>query len=110
MNTDPFHFNEHKDRDQDRETAILHAIGLRAAGIKYKQAQQVLLTYHVRIPAKTYWNLIRTNKLPPEDTIQVTLDTLESKRFYIRFLKKYLVENNMQKRQVIEAFLFCSPE
>lgn len=110
MNPDPFQFNEHKDRDPDRETAILHAIGLQAAGTKYKQAQQVLLTHHVRLPAKTYWNLIRTNKLSPEDKIQVTLDTLESKRFHIRYLKKYSVEDNVRKRQVIEAFFFCSPE
>lgn len=110
MNPDPFQFNEHKDRDPDRETAILHAIGLRAAGTKYKQAQQVLLTHHVRLPAKTYWNLMRTNKLSPEDKIQVTLDTLESKGFHIRCLNKYLVEDNVRKRQVIEAFFFCSPE
>ena len=36
MNPDPFQFNEHKDWDSDRETAILYTIGLRAAGTKYK--------------------------------------------------------------------------
>lgn len=40
----------------------------------------------------------------------MTLDTLESKSFHIRCLKKYLVEENVRQRQVIEAFLFCSPE
>ena len=64
----------------------------------------------MRLPAKTYWNLIRCSKLSPEEKIQVTLDTLESKRFHLRCLKKYLVENNIQERQVIEAFLFCLPE
>ena len=53
---------------------------------------------------------MRTSKLSPKDKIQVTLDTLESKSFYIRCLKKYLVEGNVQQRQVIEAFFFCSPE
>lgn len=110
MNPDPFQFNEHRDRDPDRETAISHAIGLRAAGTKYKQAQQVLLTHHVRLPAKSYWNLMRTSRLFPEDKILVTLDTLESKGFHIRCLKKYLVERNVRQRQVIEAFFFCSPE
>lgn len=110
MNPDPFQFNEHKDRDPDREIAISHAIGLRAAGIKYKQAQQVLLTHHVWLPAKAYWMLIRTNKLFPEDKIQMTLDTLEGKGFHIRCLKKYLVDDNIQRRQVVEAFLFCSPK
>lgn len=42
--------------------------------------------------------------------IEVTLDTLESKGFHLRCLKKYLVKNNIRERQVIEAFLFCSPE
>lgn len=39
MNVDPFQFNEYKDRDPDREMAILHAIELGAEGKKYKQAQ-----------------------------------------------------------------------
>ena len=110
MNPDPFQFNEHRDRDPDRETTILHAIGLRAAGTKYKQAQQVFLTHHVRLSAKAHWNLMRTSKLFAEDKIQVTLDTLESKGFHIQCLKKYLVVGNVQQRQVIEAFFFCSPE
>ena len=110
MNPDPFQSNQHKDRDPDRGKAISYAMGLRAAGTKYKQAQQVLLTHHVRLPAKAYWNLMRTNKLSPEDKIQVTLDTLEGKGFHIRCLKKYLVEDNVRQRQVIEVFLFCSPE
>ncbi len=110
MNPDPFQFNEQRDRDPDRETAISHAIRLRAAGTKYKQAQQVFLTHHVRLPAKAYWNLMRTSKLSPEDKIQVTLDTWESKGFHIRCLKWYLVEGNVQQRQVIETFFFCSPE
>lgn len=49
---------------------------------------------------------MRTNKLFLEDKIQVTLDTLESKGFHIRCLKKYLIEDNVQKHQVIEAFFF----
>lgn len=53
---------------------------------------------------------MRTNKLSPEDKIQVTLDTLEGKGFYICYLKMYLVEDNVRRRQVIEAFLFYSPE
>lgn len=36
----------------------------------------------------------------------MTLDTLETKGFHIRCLKKYLVEDNVRKRQVIEAFIF----
>ena len=36
----------------------------------------------------------------------MTLDTLENKGFHIRCLKKYLVENDVRKRQVIEAFFF----
>lgn len=38
MNPDPFQFNEHRNRDPDRETAISHAIILRAAETRYKQA------------------------------------------------------------------------
>lgn len=53
---------------------------------------------------------MQTSKLSPEDKIQVILDTLESKGFYIQCLKKYLVEKNVRQRQVIEAFFFCSPE
>ena len=49
---------------------------------------------------------MRTSKLSPEDKIQVTLDTLESKGFHIWCLKKYLVESNVRQRQVIEAFFF----
>lgn len=41
---------------------------------------------------------MRTSKLSPEDKIQVTLDTLESKDFHIRCLKKYLVEKNVRQR------------
>ena len=50
---------------------------------------------------------MRTNKFSPEDKIQVTLDTLEGKGFHICCLKKYLIEDNVRQRQVIEAFLFC---
>lgn len=64
----------------------------------------------MRLPAKDYWNFIRSNKLSPEDKIQVTLDTLDGKGFHLRCLKKYLVEENVRQRQVIEAFLFCSPK
>lgn len=64
----------------------------------------------MRLPAKTYWNLVKSSKLNPEDKIQVTLDTLEGKRFQFRYLKKYLVKNNICERQVIKAFLFYSPE
>ena len=49
---------------------------------------------------------MRTNKLSPKDKIKVTLDTLESKGFHIHSLNKYLVEDNIQKHQVIEAFFF----
>ena len=35
---------------------------------------------------------------------------MEAKGFHLRCLKKYLVENNIRKRQVIGAFLFCLPE
>lgn len=110
MNPDPFQFQEHKSRDPDFGKVLSHAIGLREAGTEYKQAQQILLTHNVRLPAETYWNLVRSSKLSPEEKIQVTLDTLEGKGFHLRCLKKYLVENNVRERQVIEAFLFCSPE
>ena len=53
---------------------------------------------------------MRTSKLFSEDKIQVTLDTLESKSFHIRCLKKYLVKRNVRQHQVIEVFFFCSPE
>lgn len=49
---------------------------------------------------------MQTSKLFPEDKIQVIFDTLESKGFHIQCLKKYLVEGNVQQRQVIEAFFF----
>lgn len=64
----------------------------------------------MRLPAKTYWNLVRSKKLSSEEKIQVTLDTLEAKGFHLLCLKKYLVENNIRERQVIEAILFCSSE
>ncbi len=53
---------------------------------------------------------MQINKLSPEDQIEGTLDTLESKSFHIRCFKKYLVEGIVRQRQVIEAFFFCSPE
>lgn len=36
MNPDSFQFNEYRDRDPNRETAILHIIRLQVAGTKYK--------------------------------------------------------------------------
>ncbi len=36
MGPDPFQFVEHRNRDPDRDSAILQATGLRAAGIKFK--------------------------------------------------------------------------
>lgn len=53
---------------------------------------------------------MRSSNVSPEDKIQVTLDTLEGKGFHLQYLKKYLVENNVCERQIIEAFLFCSPK
>ncbi len=35
---------------------------------------------------------------------------MKAKGFHLRCLKKYLVENNIQERQVIETFLFCLHE
>ena len=110
MSPDPFLFVEHRNRDPDRDSAISQAIGLRTAGIKYKQAQRVLLTRNIRLPAKDCWNLIRSSKLSKEEQVQVTLDTLEAKGFHVRCHKKYHVEENIRQKQVIEAFFFCSPE
>lgn len=100
----------HRSRDPDFDKALSHVVGLREAGTKYKQIQQILLTHNVRLPAKIYWNPFRNSKLSPKEKIKVTLNTLESKGFHLRCLKKYLVENNIRERQVIEVFLFCSPE
>ena len=69
MNPDPFQFQEHRSRDPDFDKAHSHAVGLREAGTKYKQAQQILLTHNVRLPAKTYWTLVRSSKLSPEEKI-----------------------------------------
>lgn len=38
MNPDPFQFQEHKSRDPGFDKALSHAVGLREAGTKYKQA------------------------------------------------------------------------
>lgn len=69
MNPDPFQFQEHKSRDPDFDKSLSHAVGLREAGTKYKQAKQILLTHNVRLPAKTYRNLVRSSKLSPEEKI-----------------------------------------
>lgn len=90
MSPDPLLFVEHRNRDPDRDSAISQAIGLRTAGIKYKQAQRVLLTRNIRLPAKGYWNLIRSNKLSKEEQVQVTLDTLEAKGFHVRCHKNIM--------------------
>ena len=36
MSPDTFQFVEHRNRDPDRDSAILQTTGLRAAGIKFK--------------------------------------------------------------------------
>ncbi len=95
MNPNLFQFQEHKSRNPNFDKTLFHTIGLQEAGTKYKQAKQILLTHNMRLPDKTYWNLIRSSKLSLEEKIQVTLDTLEAKRFHFRCLKKYLVENNI---------------
>lgn len=69
MNPNPFQFNEHRDQDPDRETTISHTIRLKAVRTKYKQVQQVFLTHHVRLSAKTVYNLMWTSKLFPEKKI-----------------------------------------
>lgn len=109
MNPDPFQFNEHKARDRWKKS-ISHAIGLGTAGTKFKQAQPIFLTRNVRLPARTCRNLVRNSKLSPDEKGQVTLDSLEGTGFHIRWLKKYLVENDVRQRQVMEEFMFCSPE
>ncbi len=95
MNPDLFQFQEYKSPDPDFDKAFSYAISLREARNKYKQAEQILLTHNLRPLAKTYLNLVRSSKLSPEEQIQVTLDTLEAKRFHLRCPKKYLMKNNV---------------
>ncbi len=110
MNSDLFQFQDYKSRDSDFDKVLSHTIDFWEVRTKYKQAKQIFLTHNVRLLTKTYWNLTGSSNLSLEDKIQVTLDTLEAKRFYLRCLKKYLVENNIRECQVIVNFLIWSPQ
>lgn len=110
MDPDPFQYDEHKDKDPSR--GDLHAIAgdLRGSSIPYGQATHIMAGKNLRLPRMEYYNLMRKAKKTPEEKMQATLDTLEEEGFHLRVHKKWIYVDNIRQRQVLEHFLFCSPE
>lgn len=60
---------------------------------------------------KQYYNLIRHKSKPSdEEKIEIAMTHLDLQGFHVRFAERYMVENNVRQRRVVEHFLFCSPQ
>ena len=110
MDPDPFQYDEHKNKDPERSNSYNIAGNLRDSSIPYGQATQILATKNLRLPRMEYYNLMRKAKKTPEEKMQATLDTLEEEGFHLRVHKKWIYADNVRQHQVLEHFLFCSPE
>ena len=101
----------HKSKDICRDEAIQIGQGLRASSIKYRQAKRTMQTQGLKITTKEYYNLIRsTGRKTPQERLTLALKTLEMEGFHIRCFEKYIVEENIRQRRVVEHFFFCHPD
>lgn len=111
MAVDPFTFREHRCRDPDRNEALSQATSLRKAGIAYSEAARVMRINGLQLSKNDYYNLmISEGSLNVEDELKLALGSLKNGWFHVRCLEKYIVENNVKKRRVIEHFFFCNNE
>lgn len=111
MAINPFSFKEHHSRDPDRAKALDHASILRNSSTPYGQAIRTLHIRGLRLSKNDYYNLVRSEgSHSPEEELQFALGTLKSEGFHVRCMEKYLMENNLQQRRVVEHFFFCNEE
>lgn len=109
MILNPFVFSEHRCRDLSHEEVIQLNLGLRTAFIKFKQVKRIMQTQRLNIDLKTFYNLIRlTSRKTSQEQLNLALKILKLEDFHVRYLKKYVVENEVRKHQVIEHFFFCN--
>lgn len=109
MAIDPFSFKEHHSRDPNRADALDHAISLRTLSTTYGQAIRTLRVNGYHIERNDYYNLVRIQgKHFKEQELQFALGTLKEEKFHVRCMEKYLVEDNIPQRRVVEHFFFCN--
>lgn len=107
MAADLFSFVQHHSRDPDRRFAK----SLRNSSTKYGQATRTLQIRGLRHSHNDYYNLARSEgSHSPEEELQFALGTLKTESFHVRCMEKYLVENNLPTRRVVDHFFFCNEE
>lgn len=111
MATDPFSFVQYHSRDPDRAEALDVAKSLRNSSTKYGQATRTLQIRGLRLSKNDYYNLAQSEgSHSPEEKLQFALGTLKKEGVHVRCMEKYLVENNLPTRRVVEHFFFCNEE
>ena len=111
MANDPFSFKEHHNRDPDRAETLDHAKGLRDSCTKYTQASRTLRVRGLRLSKNDYYNLVRSEgSHTPAEEMDYTLGCLKERGFHVRCLEKYIIENNIRQRRVVELIFFCNKE
>jgi len=93
ISEDPIVFSAHKDRNPDRQQAVEIVTGLKHAHTTFRQAQATMTHIGLDLNAYEYNNFMRSGgRMSSEDQLRCALRGLELKRFHVRCLQKYVVE------------------
>ena len=111
MAVDPFTFKEHLEKDPDRANALEIGKTLCDSATSYGQASRALRIHGLRLSRSAFYNLARSaGAHTPEQELKLALGILKDEGFHVRCSEKYIVENNIRQRRVVEHFFFCNQE